>query len=231
MSSSKPISETVYFKQPIQDEFHRSTLGNCINKGAWTALALGIIVLLGTMVGFLASQSLLPQHLSSYLGLLTDQRWILLGVGSGLVVMGGLGKLCLRRYDQKFIEQTKDLNREFDTESQFISAASKTNPPFIPHKRARDMRFYALQVDKFEKGYTAMGVLSETLELKNTKYTYVVPQGLYRICTKDSKGYTVHHYENLSSFQKATKSFDSKKYASVPLVDTSNIQQFVHHVN
>lgn len=69
------------------------TVEKWVKRGAILSLAVGTILLVGAVLGFLGAHGVLPQTL------LSQHRWTLLAVGLGFILIGSLGGLYLKTKD------------------------------------------------------------------------------------------------------------------------------------
>jgi hypothetical protein len=207
MSSITP-SQSQGTEQPaIKHEHHLSDQSKRMSYASMTALAVGAILLVGVAGGLMAAHGLpLFGNMGSAL---SSHSWAVLAGVEGLVGISIAGELYLKHQKDKLPGTAEKLFQAFD------DSIIALNPPrsFIPHEAAIEKRFEALKNSPHKKGFMTLTPGSAEEIVKNGECgTYVVPEGLFLICTKDEKGYAVHHYENLASFETAKTQFGSENY-------------------
>ena len=222
---NNPAFPTCLKKAITKPERHRTGKENVLNKVAITALVVGVLALLGVAVGFLAAHGLLPQHIASQVGFLSQHKWILLGAGAVSIGIGTLGKLYLCYQDKKFKAEANEF---------------MTGPYRELSLRQLNEMFFALQEKAPEK--TAFMSIHEgdEREIKYPDYdkgwigkfdVFKVPKGLFMICTSNSKGYTTHFYKDRGSLKAAERTFSSNGYTQITKYafgKTSLILAFIH---
>jgi hypothetical protein len=188
-------------KPRIRQEFHNAPSTKWIYRAAWMLLAIGIIALVGSLLGFFTAHGLLPQGITSYSGFFADHRWALLGSGLAMVVAGTLGHIYVRRCEKKLYGVIK----------------GEDGKPSEDAGQAINLIFKLLRQNKAVKyGYI-------TFESAESVGTSMVPQDYYCIFTKENGKYTLHSYEDATRLKQAEQAFKDKGYDTIQLSGRSSL--------
>jgi len=172
---------SINFEHPVQHKYHFSQ--QCpiktLNGIAWITLILGALTLAGAILSILATRGALPHGIDQYVTFGTQHKWILLGSGSGLFVIGALGKIYIYRNGKA---KENALRKSYE-----MNKSNRENSVEIT------LSLEALKKSKQLHCYTTLSICS--------------PSKSWLVFVKQGKKYTIHHYENDACFKSARKVF------------------------